>query len=447
LAWIERYREKVVTAAEAVKVIKSGDRVYVHPGCATPQKLISAMVDRAPELENVEVVHIMTLGNADYTKPEMQGHFRHNSLFTGANARQAVNEGRADYTPIFLGEISNLFTDGTLPLDVALIHVSPPDEHGFCSFGVGVDNTKAAASAAGVVLAEVNTEMPRTLGDSFIHVNKLDRVVETSYIPIELPRRRTGEEHGEIGSNVAGLINDGDTLQMGIGGIPDAVLSRLKDRKDLGVHTEMFSDGIVELVEAGIINGERKTLHPGKVVSAFTLGTKDLYAFIDNNPLFEFRPAEYTNDPFVVSQNDDMVAMNSALQIDLTGQVAADSLGFDIYSGIGGQVDFMRGAARSKNGRPIMALQSTAKDGEVSRIVPHLELGAGVVTSRGDIHYVATEFGVANLHGKTRRERALALIEIAHPKFREWLTEQAWKYRYIPKNVFSLSGKVGGKED
>jgi len=447
LAWIDNYRAKVVTAEEAVKVIKSGDRVYVHPGCATPQKLIAAMVDRAPKLENVEVVHILTLGNADYTKPEMQGHFRHNALFAGANVREAVNEGRADYTPIFLGEVSRLFTDGTLPLDAALIHVSPPDEHGFCSFGVGVDNTKAAASAAKTVLAEVNTEMPRTLGDSFIHVNKLDWVVETSYVPIELPRRRMGAEHRDIGSNVAALIGDGDTLQMGIGGIPDAVLSCLSDRKNLGVHTEMFSDGIVELVEAGVINGEKKTLHPGKVVSAFTLGTKDLYTFIDNNPVFEFRPVEYTNDPFVVSQNDNMVAINSALQIDLTGQVAADSLGFDIYSGIGGQVDFVRGAARARNGRPVVALLATAKKGEISRIVPHLELGAGVVTSRGDIHYVATEFGVANLHGRTRRERALALIEISHPRFREWLTEQAWKYRYIPRNVFSLTEKAGGKKD
>ena len=447
MAWIDNYRAKVVTAEEAVKVIKSGDRVYVHPGCATPQKLIAAMVDRAPKLENVEVVHILTLGNADYTKPEMQGHFRHNALFAGANVREAVNEGRADYTPIFLGEVSRLFTDGTLPLDAALIHVSPPDEHGFCSFGVGVDNTKAAASAAKTVLAEVNTEMPRTLGDSFIHVNKLDWVVETSYVPIELPRRRMGAEHRDIGSNVAALIGDGDTLQMGIGGIPDAVLSCLSDRKNLGVHTEMFSDGIVELVEAGVINGEKKTLHPGKVVSAFTLGTKDLYTFIDNNPVFEFRPVEYTNDPFVVSQNDNMVAINSALQIDLTGQVAADSLGFDIYSGIGGQVDFVRGAARARNGRPVVALLATAKKGEISRIVPHLELGAGVVTSRGDIHYVATEFGVANLHGRTRRERALALIEISHPRFREWLTEQAWKYRYIPRNVFSLTEKAGGKKD
>ncbi len=447
MGWIEQYRDKLVRAEEALKAVKSGDRVYVHPGCATPQRLIAAMVERAHELEDVEVVHIMTLGNADYTKPEMQGHFRHNALFTGGNTRQSVNEGRADYTPIFLSEISRLFTDGTLPLDVALVHLSPPDEHGFCSFGVGVDNTKAAAAAAKTVIAEVNTEMPRTLGDSFIHVSKLDYAVETSYLPVELARKRMGEEHRDIGKNVADLIENGDTLQMGIGGIPDAVLACLKDRKDMGVHTEMFSDGIVELVEAGIVNGEKKTLHPGKVVSAFTLGTKKLYSFVDNNPVFEFRPAEYTNDPFVISHNDNMVAINSALQIDLTGQVAADSIGFNIYSGIGGQVDFIRGAARSKNGRPVIALQSTAKDGEVSRIVPHLELGAGVVTSRGDIHYVVTEFGVAYLHGKTRRERAVALIEIAHPKFREKLTEDAWKYRYIPRNVFFASGKGGGERN
>jgi acetyl-CoA hydrolase len=449
LAWIDQYRGKVVPAEHAVRAIKSGDRVYVHPGCATPQKLIAAMVGRAPELENVEVIHMMTLGNADYTKPEMQGHFRHNALFTGSNTREAVNEGRADYTPVFLSEVSRLFSDGTLPLDVALVHLSPPDEHGFCSFGVGVDTTKAAAHAAKTIIAEVNTEMPRSLGDSFIHVSKLHFVVETSYLPTELPRRRMGEEHVEIGKIVANLIGDGDTIQMGIGSIPDAILSFLQDRKDLGVHTEMFSDGIVELVESGVITGERKTLHPGKVVAGFTLGTKELYRFIDNNPLFEFRPSEYTNDPFIICQNDNMVAVNSGLQVDLTGQVTADSLGSTIYSGIGGQVDFIRGAARSRNGRPVIAMLSTAKDGEISRIVPRLEFGAGVVTSRADIHYVATEYGVANLHGRTRRERALALMDIAHPKFRDWLMEEAWKQHYVPKNIFFPGGKVvrGGPVD
>jgi acetyl-CoA hydrolase len=309
--------------------------------------------------------------------------------------------------------------------------VSPPDEHGFCSFGVGVDTTKAAAAVARTVIAEVNTEMPRTLGDSFIHVRKLDAVVETSRPILELPRRGAEAVHRSIARHVAGLIEDGATLQMGIGGIPDAVLAELANHRDLGIHTEMFSDGVVDLIEAGVINGERKSLHRGKVVTAFMMGSRRLYRFAHNNPIIEMHPNEYTNDPFVIAANDRMVAINSAIQVDLTGQVCSDSIGTGIYSGFGGQVDFIRGAARSKGGRPIIALPATARDGHVSRLVPMLDPGAGVVTSRADVHYVVTEFGVASLHGRTLRQRAEALIAIAHPDFREMLTDFAVAHHYL----------------
>jgi acetyl-CoA hydrolase len=362
---------------------------------------------------------------------ELSASFRHNAFFIGSNVREAVNEGRADFTPIFLSEIEALFESGQMPIDVALIHVSPPDEHGFCSFGVGVEVTKTAAMKAEYVIAQVNPQMPRALGDSFIHVSNVTYFVPVDTPILELPRVRMGEEHAQIGQNVAELIRDGDTLQMGIGAIPDAVLAFLKDRRDLGVHTEMFSDGIVELVEAGIITGAKKTLHPGKMVASFVLGSRRLYDFLNNNPLVELHPSYYVNDPFVIAQNRNMVAINSALQVDLTGQVVADSIGHTFYSGIGGQVDFIRGSARSKGGRPIIALLSTAKNGEISRIVSEIDPGAGVVTSRGDVHYVVTEYGVAYLHGKTIRERAKALINIAHPAFREDLTRQARELHYL----------------
>lgn len=431
MRWINDYKAKRTTAEEAVKIIKSGDTVYIHPGCAEPERLVHAMVARAPELENVKVIHLLTAGTADYVKPEMAKHFRHIAFFAGANVRQAINEGRADFVPIFLSEIEALFRTGAYTIDVALIHVSPPDEHGFCSFGVGIDTTKTAAECAKAVIAQVNPKMPRTLGDSFIHVSKLTHIVEVEDDILEHQQGRISDIAMKIGRNVAEIIEDGSTLQLGIGEIPDGVLYYLKDKRDLGIHTEMLSDGIVELIETGVVNCEKKTLHPGKVIVGFVLGTRRLYDFIDNNPVFEFHPNAYTNDPFIIAQNEKMVAINSAIEVDLTGQVCADSIGYMFYSGIGGQVDFIRGAARSKGGKPIIALPSTAKNDTISRIVPHLKEGAGVVTSRGDVHYVVTEYGVAYLHGRSIRERVRALIDIAHPKFREDLERFAKEKHYL----------------
>jgi acetyl-CoA hydrolase len=430
--WAQTYRSRTTTAEKAVECIRSGDRVWIHAGCNNPEELVRAMVGRAGELRDVEVTHLLTFGYAEHTSPRHRGSFRHRALFLGSNVRSAVNEGRADYVPIFLSEIPWLIESGQQKVDVAMIHVSPPDEHGFCSYGVGVECTKAAAERASRVLALVNKQMPRSLGDSFIHVSRLTHVVEIDRPPVELPR---GEGPGAvaraIGGHVAGLIPDGATLQMGIGEIPDAVLLSIKDRKHLGVHTEMFSDGLIELFESGVITGERKTLHRGKIVASFVLGTKKTFDFIDNNPFVEFHPSDYVNDPFIIARHDNMVAINSALSVDLTGQVCADSIGTEIYSGFGGQVDFIRGAARSENGRPIIALPATAKDGKLSRIVDVLAPGSGVVTSRADVHYVVTEHGVASLHGKSLRERARQLIAIADPRYRDELTEAARRRKLL----------------
>ncbi len=429
--WLEVYRQKRCSADEAVVHIHNGHTVYIQPGCAEPEQLVRAMVRRGPQLRDVKVIHLLTAGNADYVKPEMAGHFRHVAFFAGANVRSALNEGRADFIPIFLGEIEALFANGSVPVDIALIHVSPPDDHGFCSYGVGVDTTKTAAEHAGLVIAQVNPKMPRSLGDSFIHLNKIDHLVEVEDDILEHPQGQISGIAKKIGSNIADLIEDGSTLQLGIGEIPDAVLYYLGNKKDLGIHTEMVSDGVVELIEKGVINNEKKTLHPGKVIVGFVLGTRRLYDFINNNPIFEFHPSRYTNDPFIISRNEKQIAINSALEVDLTGQVCADSIGYNFYSGIGGQVDFIRGAARSKGGKPIIALPSTAKNDSLSRIVPHLKEGAGVVTSRGDVHYVVTEYGVAYLHGKTIQERCCALIKIAHPKFRDELTKFARERKWL----------------
>jgi 4-hydroxybutyrate CoA-transferase len=361
----------------------------------------------------------------------MAPHFRHNAFFIGHNVREAVNDGRADYTPVYLSEVEGLFESGAMPLDVALIQVSPPDAHGFCSFGVGVDTTLTAAKCAKFVIAQVNDQMPRTYGDSFIHVSKIDAFVESSRPLCQLPVEKITDLHVAIARNVAGLIEDGAVLQTGIGGIPNAVLPFLMDRKDLGVHSELVTDGIIPLIEAGVINGARKNFNPRKIISGFALGTKKLFDFVDNNPIFEFQPNSYTNDPIRIAQNDNMVAINSALQIDLSGQVCSDSLGTYFYSGIGGQVDFLRGASRSKGGKPIIALPSTAKNGEISRIVAQLTPGSGVVTSRGLTRYVVTEFGVAFLHGKSIRERAKALIGIAHPTFRDELYEYCERTQWL----------------
>ncbi len=431
---MKAHRAKETTAEEALRCVKSGDRVYIHPGCATPEPLAKALAARAPELTDVEVVHLLTFGEANYSKPEMEGHFRHRAFFMGANVREAVNAGRADFVPIFLGEIERLFCSGAMPIDVALIQVSPPDDHGFCSLGVSVDTTLTAAKHARLVVAEVNQQMPRTMGDCFLRVDEIDFLVPTNRPLLELPAHPTTDLHRAIGRNIAGLIEDGSTLQMGIGGIPDAVLFYLRDKNDLGIHTEMFSDGIVELVKEGVVTCERKTLHPHKMIVSFVLGSRQVFDFVHNNPLVEFHPVYYTNDPYVISQNDKMIAINAALQVDLTGQVCSDSIGHHFYSGFGGQTDFIRGAARSKGGKPIIALPSTAKDGTVSRIVPVLDSGAGVVDTRADVHYVVTEFGVAYLFGKSVRERARELIRIAHPRFQEELTDWAVRAHYLPSH-------------
>ena len=426
MAWMEIYRSRVTSAEEAVRVVSSGDHVWLHAGCNNPEELVRALVGRSDELEDVEVTHLLTFGAADHVDPQHENTFRHRSLFVGRNVREAVNDGRADFVPVFLSEIPDLIRNGTVPVDVALIQVSPPDEHGFCSYGVGVECTKAAAESAKTVVALVNRQMPRSLGDAFIHVSRLTHVIEIDRPLVELPRvTEMSDVARAIGRNVAALIENGSTLQMGIGEIPDAVLLFLEDKRDLGVHTEMFSDGVVELFESGVITGEAKTLHKGKLISSFVLGSKKTFDFLDNNPFVEFHPTEYVNDPFVIAQNDKMVAINSAIAVDITGQVCADSMGRSIYSGFGGQVDFIRGAARSRGGKPIIALRSTARDGTISRIVDVLAEGAGVVTTRADVHYVVTEFGVANLHGRSLRERASALIECAHPDFRDGLRTAA----------------------
>ncbi len=419
MTWIDHYREKLVTAREAVACVESGMRVYIHPGCAEPEALVEALIGRAPYVTDVELLHLMTLGTSPYCAPEMAPHFRHNALFVGGNVREAVNDGRADYTPIFLSEVEPLFESGEMPIDVAFIQVSPPDPHGYCSFGVGVECTLTAAKYAHRVVAQVNAQMPRTYGDSFIHVNELDAIVELSRPLCELKKQASNQTYQQIGVRVASLIEDGSVLQCGIGAIPDAILPNLMDRKDLGIHTEMISDNVIPLIEAGVINGRRKNLKPRKIILGFVLGTRELFDFIDENPIFEFHPSAYTNDPFRVAMNDRMVAINSAIEIDLTGQVCAESIGPGFYSGFGGQLDFIRGAARAKYGKPIIALPSTAKGETISRIVPRLAHGAGVLTGRADVHYVVTEYGAAYLHGRTIRQRAESLIEVAHPKFRD----------------------------
>jgi 4-hydroxybutyrate CoA-transferase len=430
------YQSRVTTAQEAVKAIKSGHRVFLTGNVSVPQKLLAALVEYAPNLTDVEICQALTVGSADYVSPEMEGHLRVNSMFISANIRKAVQDGRADFTPVLLSEFPLLFKRGILPLDVAVIHVSTPDEHGFCSLGVEVGLTKSAAESAKVIIAEVNEKMPRTLGDSFIHVSRLTHIVPVNY---PIPEYRMDVEgDSDVVEKIAGyaadLIPNGATMQLGIGSIPDAVLKFLYNKKELGIHTELFSDGVIDLFNAGILTNTRKSLHPGKIVAGFILGTKRLYDWVDDNPMIEMHPTEYVNDPFVIAQNDRMVAINSAIEVDLTGQVCADSIGPKLYSGVGGQLDFMYGASRSKNGVPIIALPSTAtmKDGTViSRIAGMLKHGAGVVTSRNHVRYVVTEHGVADLYGKTIRQRAQALINVAHPQFREELGRQARELHYI----------------
>jgi 4-hydroxybutyrate CoA-transferase len=434
--WTNQYNTRVATPHDAVKVIKSGNRVFLTGNVSVPQKVLAALVEYAPNLTDVEITQVLTVGAADYVGPEMEGHMRVNSMFISANIRKAVQEGRADFTPVLLSEFPLLFKRGILPLDVALIQVSPPDEHGFCSLGVEVGPTKTAAEMAKIIIAEVNEQMPRTLGDSFIHISRITHIVPVNYPIPELAMGKDG--NSEIVEKIAGfiaeLIPDGATMQLGIGAIPDAVLKYLYNKKDLGIHTELFSDGVIDLVNAGVLTNARKTLHPGKIVAGFLMGSKRLYDWVDDNPMIEMHRTEYVNDPFVIAQNERMVAVNSAIEVDLTGQVCADSIGPKFYSGVGGQLDFVYGASRAKDGVPIIALPSVAtlKDGtKLSKITPMLKQGAGVVTTRNHVRYIVTEFGVAELYGKTIRQRAQALISIAHPEFKDELTRQARELHYL----------------
>jgi len=434
--WTNIYNSRLTSAEEAVKVIKSNSRIFLTGNVSVPKVLLNALVKYAPNLTDVEICQALTIGPADYVKPEMEGHLRVNTFFISGNVRKAVQEGRADFTPVMLSEFPLLFKRGILPLDVSMIHVSLPDEHGFCSFGVEVGLTKSTAESAKIIIAEVNEQMPRTLGDSFIHVSRLTHIVHTDYPIPEMPMSEEGnmEVVEKIAGHIADLIPDGATMQMGIGAIPDAVLKFLLNKKDLGVHSELFSDGVIDLVEAGVLTNAHKTLHPGKIVAGFILGTKRLYDWVDDNPLIELHRTEYINDPYVIAQNERMVAINSAIEVDLTGQVCADSIGPKFYSGVGGQVDFIYGASRSKGGVPIIALPSTTtlKDGTlISRIAAMLKPGAGVITSRNHIHYVVTEYGVADLYGKTIRQRARQLIGIAHPDFRADLEKQARELHWL----------------
>lgn len=446
--WRERYKDQIATAEEAVIRIRPGQRVFIGTGCAEPVDLVRALTRRAADLPDTEIIHLLTLGEAPYAHKELAQFFRVNSFFIAENVRSIIQEGLGDYTPIFLSDIPRLFHEGRLPVDAALIQVSPPDADGMCSLGVSVDIVKSAAQNAALVIAEVNPQMPRTLGESAVHVFDLDVLVPVDRPVLETQYAEDTPESRAIAEHVAALIEDGATLELGIGRIPHALLAYLKNKKDLGIHTEMVTDGIVDLVEAGVITGERKTLDRGKIVASFCLGTKKLYDYIHNNPTFAFHPTEYVNDPHVISQQANMVAINTALEVDLTGQVCADSLGTKFFSGVGGQVDFNRGAARARGGKAIIALPATARNGAVSRIVAHLPPGAGVVTTRADVHYVVTEYGVAYLHGKSISERAMALISIAHPDFRAQLLHDAIASKYLSADLIDKESKIvsGPKE-
>jgi 4-hydroxybutyrate CoA-transferase len=412
---------RVVTVEEAVAPLGDGQTIFVHGGAATPTALLGALAMRAPELTGVTTVGLHLDGPCPHLEPAMEGHIRHRALFIGPNARDAVNEGRADYVPIFLSDIPHLFSRGNLPLDAAFINVSPPDAHGFCSLGTSVDATLAAVRSAQTVIAQLNPAMPRTLGDSFVHMDEIDWAVEVEQPPHEHPVAAFGEVERRIGAHVAELVPDGATLQLGIGAIPAAVGDALRGKRDLGVHTELFSDTVVDLVEAGALTGAAKEINRGKIVTTFVLGTRRVYRFINNNPMVEMRPVDYTNDTAVIRRFRRMVAVNSAIEIDLSGQVVADSIGRRLYSGVGGQMDFIRGAALAEDGRAIIALPSTAAGGSASRIVSSLRAGAGVVTTRAHVRTVVTEWGVAELFGRSLAERAVALIAIAHPDFRDEL--------------------------
>ena len=437
-AWQQQCADKVKSAEQAAALVKAGQRVFIGSGAGQPQTLAEALFARQ-NLTDTEIVHILTLGVSACTRPDSGGGFRHNAFFIGPNVRNAVADGRADYTPVFLSEVPSLFRSGRVAIDVALISVSPPNERGFCTYGVSTDIVKAAAESAHTVIAEVNAQMPRVHGDAAIHVDDIAVLVPSDRPVEEVAPAPPDDVSRRIARHVATLVEDGATLEIGIGKIPNAVAECLTDFKDLGIHSEMLSDGVLSLVERGVVTGARKTMHPGKIVASFAMGSRRLYDFIDNNPMVEFYPTEYINDPFIIAQHDKMICINAAIEVDLTGQVCADVLAGAFYNGFGGQVDFVRGAARSLGGKPIIALPSTAANGTVSRIVPCLKEGCAVVTSRGDVHYVVTEHGVAYLHGKCVRERAMAMIDIADPLFRPWLLNEAKSRQIVYADQIQLT--------
>jgi acyl-CoA hydrolase/GNAT superfamily N-acetyltransferase len=430
-AWEETYKSKLMEAAQAILRIKSGDRIFIGTGCAQPQMLVEELASDRNDIVDAEIYHLLTAGKAPYVAEEFAKKFRTYSFFLSGDVREAAAEGRADYIPIFMSDIPSLFKTGKLPIDVCLIQTSPPDRNGNLSLGISVDIVKAAVENSLTIIAEVNEKMPRTFGDSFIPIEKIDAVVLSNRSILEVVPAGDDPVVEAIARNVASLIEDGSTLEVGIGTIPQAVLRYLDGKRDLGIHTEMFDDAVIPLIESGVINGSRKTINRGKIISSFCMGTRKLYDYIHENPLFEFRTSDYVNDPAVISQHAKMVAVNVAIEVDMTGQVCSDSIGFNLHSGVGGQVDFNRGASRSREGKAIVALPSTTKDGKISRIVAKLTEGAGVVLSRADVHYVVTEYGIADLFGKTIRERVLALAEIAHPDFRNDILKEAKNRKYI----------------
>jgi len=441
------YPEKFVEPEKAFKEIHRGDRIFIGTGCGEPVYLVEKLIEFVQKFPkaffDAEVLHIWTLGVAPYTDQKFKRNFRHNAFFIGSNTRDAVNKGLADYTPIFLSQVPYLFRNRIIPIDVALIQLSMPDEHGYMSYGISVDVVKSAAESADLVIAQVNKHMPRVHGDSFIHIKDVDYIIHHDEKLLTYESSPSDEVCKRIGKYVSKLVENGSTIQVGYGSLPDAILKSLEEKKNLGVHTELMSDGIVDLMEKGVITNEKKSIHRGKTVASFCMGSEKTYRFIDDNPEIEFHPIEYTNNPFIIAQNEKMTAINSALEIDLTGQATAESIGRYMYSGIGGQADFMRGARLSRGGKSILVLPSTAQNGEVSRIVPFLKEGAGVTLTRGDIEYVVTEYGIAYLHGKNLRERAMSLIAIAHPKFRAWLLEEAKKANIIFKDQAFIPGKRG----
>lgn len=428
MTWRTWYKEHLFTPAQAVQQIKSGQRVVVAHACGEPSIILDALVANAAQYENVEIIHMVAMGKAAYCQPQYDKNFHHNAFFLGGSTRAAAAEGRVDFTPVYFSEIPGLLREDLRP-NVTLLQCSPPDAHGYVSLGVSVDYTKPAAEASDLVIAQVNQNMPRTLGDSFLHVTQIGCLVEADTPVIELAPPKIGDVERAIGENVASLVRDGDTLQLGIGAIPDAVLLFLKEKNDLGIHTEMFSDGVVELVEAGVITNKVKTLHRGQSVATFLMGTRRLYDYVSDNPAVAMYPVDYVNDPYVIGQNDNLVSINSCVQVDIMGQVVSTSAGLRQISGVGGQVDFVRGANLSKGGRAIMAMPSTTGKGKISKIVPFLDQGSAVTTTRNEVNYVITEYGIARLKGKSLRQRAEALIRIAHPDFRDELTAE-FRRRY-----------------